>query len=143
MAQKVPAQTDDTQLIAQQLEQALRRLAVQNGPTLILPVNQLVRASRSYRQPVTREDSHHKDIVQLETLSHVSVVRSKDSGLCIRMVFIDQLYATCEKWAEEVRQWAETSAATPVSKKIADFPSVFFQRVSHKVEIREGDIVMA
>lgn len=125
-----------------QIEQSLVRLASQEGSQGTLKVSQRIRV-RCSKKPISREDVGEKIEINFNELTYVSIGESNTVGTCVRLIFNQQMYATCGENAQKIIDWAQSSAKTPLSSRISKLPNVSFELVSDKVKIYKGEIILA
>lgn len=122
--------------------QSLRRLAVQEGPELVLHIDKIV-ALRGGKNPLKRDPTNSTQKVDINDLELVSIGDSDNHGKCVRLIFEERMYATCGGDADTVIAWATESAATKIRSKIEKFPHVYFQQVVGKISVRGDELTLA
>ncbi len=125
-----------------QLKQSLTRLATQEGTAFTLSIDQMV-TPRGGKNPLRRDQVDKKETVDLEALSLVSIVESETHGMCVRLVFGQQLYATCGEYADKIIKWATACVEATIREKITNFPEVHFQKVVGNIQIRGEELALA
>ncbi len=131
------------QKLETQLEQSLRRRFGLNGTELTISVSNSVSVKCGLKS-FGRKDVGGTIIVDIDDLSCVSVHKgTKKVGLCIRMVFGEHLYVTSGKCADKLALWVKKTAGSKLTSKVADFPSIFFQKVLGRVRVFEGGLIQA
>lgn len=134
----------DPKKLSSDLEQSFRRLAGQRGETLTLPIGTQVQHIASQRGAVSRQDVSKKVTVNISDLSHINVCETESSGLCIRTIFGDRLFALAGENAILVKDWVTKAAKQDPTKKIPPFPAMAqFQQVNGRVRLYKGEIIPA
>ena len=122
------------------IKSAILRLAGKE-PTLSLTIKKIVGETGNSRHPIQRSNTDVSVEVSLSNMTHVSTNTTVDSGLCLRLIFEDILYATHGKDAEAILDWAKKTTTLPLNKQIPPFPQVSFQKVERSVRVVKGELV--
>lgn len=124
--------------LAKGLQQSLLKHRGQHGEHVTLRVSTNVRAARS----VQRENINQEDRVAIESLSYAQACQTTQ-GLCFRLIFGDQLYATCGDDAVTLQKWVEEARKQQEREVIPMFPDISFQRVAGRVRLQGDEIIPA